>query len=202
MVGSSGMGVLASLELGEPGSSRNRRYTEKGFEYKCDLQKRDFQRAVLGWRAAASKAEWGLHGADTVHLKDIRDDLELEMACVSAELHNFYTQFLSPDHQSVVCENVTWIQQQNCDLLNGLQNKFETRNAKHQQCLSNLAAPESHNNLAVVDSDAVIKVNYHKIHISQSSVLKLLPRQLAWKLNWISWKQRTTTKQKSRELKF
>ena len=41
-VGSSGMGGLASLELGDPGSSRNRKYTEKGFEYKCDLQKRDF----------------------------------------------------------------------------------------------------------------------------------------------------------------
>ena len=31
-VGSSGMGGLASLELGDPGSSRNRKYTEKGFE--------------------------------------------------------------------------------------------------------------------------------------------------------------------------
>ena len=115
-VGSSGMGGLASLELGDPGSSRNRKYTEKGFEYKCDLQKRDFQRAVSGWRAAASKAERGLHDADTVHLKGFRDDLELEMACVSAELHN-YSQFLSPDHQSVVRENVTRIQQQNRDLL-------------------------------------------------------------------------------------
>ena len=115
-VGSSGMGGLASLELGDPGSSHNRKYTEKGFEYKCDLQKRDFQRAVSGWRAAASKAERGLHDADTVHLKGFLDDLELEMACVSAELHN-YSQFLSPDHQSVVRENVTRIQQQNRDLL-------------------------------------------------------------------------------------
>ena len=31
-VGSSGMGGLASLELGDPGSSRNRKYTENGFE--------------------------------------------------------------------------------------------------------------------------------------------------------------------------
>ena len=200
-VGSSGMGGLASLELGDPVSSHNRKYTEKGFEYKCDLQKRDFQQAVSRWRAAASKAERGLHEADTAHLKGFRDDLELEMACVSAELHN-YTQFLSPDHQSVVRENVTWIQQQNRDLLERITEQIRERNPKHQQCLSNLAAPDSHNNLAVVDLDAVIKVNYHKIHLSQSRAPKLLPRQLAWKLNWISWKQRNATKQNSRELKF
>ena len=100
-VESSGMGGLASLELGEPVSSRDRKYTEKGFEHKCDLQKRNFQLAVSGWRAAAWNGERGLHEADTMHLKGFRDDLELEMTCVSAELH----------------ENVTRIQQQNRGLI-------------------------------------------------------------------------------------
>ena len=100
----------------EQHDKRTGKMTTKGLEYKIDVKQKSYKRSISKWHSVASHVKGEMGQTDVVTLKTFRDDLERELAYVSADFHELI-QLLSHGQQTAVVQDFSKIESSNHELL-------------------------------------------------------------------------------------
>ena len=100
----------------EQHDKRTGKMTTKGLEYKIDVKQKSYKRSISKWHSVASHVKGEMGQTDVVTLKTFRDDLERELAYVSADFHELIHLF-SHGQQTAVVQDFSKIESSNHELL-------------------------------------------------------------------------------------